>query len=79
MVESKMGQTEFEVKKRVVIPELRFEIGEFDYICPLLFRMHKYSGLGDHKFWVDKEYCDSFCFGEGCRNKDTCPNYPKNK
>ena len=24
-----------------------------------------------------KEWCDSFCMGEGCKDKDTCKLYPK--
>jgi len=51
-----------------------FEVDEkTDFICPIEQRQGK-----NHPY-VQLDYCESFCFGKGCRYMKTCPAYKLRK
>jgi hypothetical protein len=45
----------------------------YEFICPRMLK----TDLGGR--WVDTNYCESHCAGQGCSEKSTCKNYQRFK
>lgn len=48
-------------------------------IYPDEYRCPQKNGADEWQNWVNLQYCESFCFGEGCSKKDKCQPYLKKK
>lgn len=67
-----MVQTELSIRESRLNPPsnpLVFPVYPDDFPCPE-FLIHKVCFPN-----VSKDYCDSFCFGSGCRLRDKCVSY----
>lgn len=68
-----------ELQERAGICKTRLE-GFDQHSTTAGMKMNKNAGIimvsEDHKCDpIDTKYCDSFCFGEGCLNKNMCHEY----